>query len=72
MYEADAAAELPEHPEFQFSISDETYKRRQQMMSRWVRNTAEQRFSGTREEFLSEFLFRNDCPIGCGNSNLLE
>jgi len=52
VYEADAAAELPEHPEFQFAISEESSKRRQQMMSRWERNTAEQRFCGTREEFL--------------------
>lgn len=52
VYEADAAAELPKLPEFQLAISGESSKRRQQMMSRWVQNTAEQRFSGTREEFL--------------------
>ena len=39
VYEADDTAELPELPEFQFVISEETSKRRQQMMSRWVRNT---------------------------------
>ncbi|GAA0391470.1 HAD-IIIC family phosphatase [Paenibacillus motobuensis] len=39
VYEADDTAELPELPEFQFVISEESSKRRQQMMSRWVRNT---------------------------------
>lgn len=52
VYEADAAAELPKLLEFQIAVSEETAKRRQQMMARWVRNTAEQQFSGTREEFL--------------------
>ncbi|BFH64292.1 HAD-IIIC family phosphatase [Paenibacillus azoreducens] len=52
IYEANAAAGLPELPEFQTTLSEETSRRRQQMMLRQARNTAEQRFSGTREEFL--------------------
>lgn len=53
VYEADEATGLPELPEFQTALSGETSGRRQQMMSRWARNDAEQRFSGTREEFLN-------------------
>ncbi|KKO52752.1 HAD-IIIC family phosphatase [Paenibacillus sp. DMB20] len=71
VYEAGAAAELPELPEFQFAISEETFKRRQQMMARWVRNTAEQRFSGTREEFLHSCDMRLSIR-GARNGDLLR
>lgn len=53
VYAADAAAALPELPEFQTVLSEETSGRRQQMMSRSARINAEQRFNGTREEFLN-------------------
>jgi len=52
VYEADAAEGLSELPEFQSASSETTSERRQQMRSRWERQSAEQRFNGSREEFL--------------------